>query len=363
MRMANIAHRNRLHYGFYASMKPPIVIKNSLHKPHKARIAALLIGLLAIGLAIPIALGGKEALALIATLHLKDILILLSIMVIIWHLNLLKLRILMSGKLVNLSYWRMARIYMAAEFVSKTTPAGSGAPVAAIALLAPHNVSASTCIAIFCVVGCMDAIVLIFYISIFSLAGLSDMLGANAITSMLLLTAIMACVIFATYLLISQHKLLIGIADGTLRLFSVPPSKRRTAHKALISLHRAIKKITRLPPWRLAISWAACLVYWILYLSTLYLSILLIGGHISWTDAGFIQVIAMGVGHLLMIPGGIGGSEITSAVLLTPLMGATIAGSAILVWRFLMLYLYLIVGGLSMLSLMASPAEQGQQTP
>ncbi|MCC1498063.1 flippase-like domain-containing protein [Alcanivorax sp. 1008] len=308
-------------------------------------------------MAIPIALGGRDALTLITTLRIGDIFTLLAIMVVVWHLNLLKLRILMSGKLVNLGYWRMARIYMAAEFVSKTTPAGSGAPVAAIALLAPHNVSASTCIAIFCVVGCMDAIVLIFYIGIFALTGLSGILGGSAVTSVLLLALVMACAIFATYLLISRHKLLITVADAMLRILTVGPSKRRTAHKALISLHRAIKKITKLPPWRLAISWAACLLYWILYLSTLYLSILLIGGQISWTDAGFIQIIAMGVGHLLMIPGGIGGSEITSAVLLTPLLGAAISGSAILIWRFLMLYLYLIVGGLSMLSLIASPSK------
>lgn len=336
---------------------------NHFFTPQRVRISALLIGLLAIGLAIPIAVGGKEALALIASLKLKDILFLLVIMVIVWHLNLLKLRILMSGKLIGLSYWKLIRIYMAAEFVSKTTPAGSGAPLAAITLLSPHNVSASTCIAIFCVVGCMDAIVLILYISIFALTGLSAMLGGNAGTSMLLLGAIMACVIFATYLLISRHKLLVGLADGILQLLTVGPSKRRTAHKALISLHRAIKKITQLPRWRLAISWAACLLYWVIYLSTLYLSILLIGGHISWTDAGFIQIIAMGIGHLLMIPGGIGGSEISSAMLLTPILGTAIAASAILIWRFLMLYLYLIVGGLSILSLMASPVTQKPETP
>ena len=346
-----------------ASTRSQIAQSSKFSTAKRVRVGALLIGLFAIGLAVPIALGGKESLALITTLNFEDITFLLVTMIVVWHLNLLKLRILMSGKLIGLSYWRMIRIYMAAEFVSKTTPAGSGAPLAAITLLSPHNVSASTCVAIFCVVGCMDAIVLIAYISLFALTGLSTILGGNAGVSMLLLGAIMACVIFATYLLISRHKLLVGLADQILRLLTVGPSKRRAAHKALISLHRAIKKITQLPRWRLLVSWAACLLYWIIYLSTLYLSILLIGGHISWTDAGFIQIIAMGIGHLLMIPGGIGGSEISSAVLLTPILGPAIAASAILIWRFLMLYLYLIVGGLSMLSLMASPVTQKPEAP
>lgn len=320
----------------------------------------LLIGLVAAGLAIPLVLGGEQAIRLVLTLPLMAVLKLLAVMILVWNLNLVRLLLLLNGQTYGLGYWRMLRIYLATEFVSKTTPAGSGAPLAAVSLLSPHGVSTATCLAVFGVSACMDAVVLMLCIMVFVLAGFTSLLGDNVAASIAVLSTVLCLIIGGIYLLLARHKQLAALADLLLKPVRINNARRRKVHRLIISLHRALSNITRLPAWRLALSWLACLLYWALYLSTLYMTILVFGGEIGWSEAGFIQMIAMGIGHMLMIPGGTGGTEISSALLLNPVLGVALTASVILVWRFLMLYLYLITGGLSLISLLPSLQYPGK---
>lgn len=328
--------------------------------PSFGKHTLLLTGLVTAGLAIPLIIGGEQAIRLVLTLPALAFVKLLAVMLLVWNLNLIRLRLLLHGQTHGLGYWRMLRIYLATEFVSKTTPAGSGAPIAAVSLLAPHGVNTATCLAVFGVAACMDAVVLVLCITGFVLTGFTSLLGDNTAASILVLSIVLSLIISGTYLLLVRHKLLVALTDSLLKYANVAKPRRQKVHRLVISLHRALKTIARLSPWRLAVSWLACLLYWTLYLSTLYMTVLTLGGEIRWSEAGFIQMIAMGIGHMLMIPGGTGGTEISGALLLNPQFGAALAASAILIWRFLMLYLYLITGGLSLLSLLPSSRHPGE---
>jgi len=321
------------------------------------RMCGLLALLVSLGLAVPLSIGGLEALSLFVSLPLWAFPALLLAMLLAWNLNLLRLRVLLDSQIKDLGYWRMMRIYMATEFVSKTTPMGAGAPAAAVWLLAPHGVKPISCLVIFGVSACMDAIVLVGLMGCFLVGGFAVSLGASLWLSLFLVAAIMLAVIIGTALLLYRHKLLFCILVSTPGFSLAGPKGRRLARKLIVSLHLALRRISGLPWWRLIFSWTACLFYWALYLSTLYLCIWVMGGGVSWIESGFVQTIAMGVGHILMVPGGAGGSEVSGTLLLEPALGATLAATVILLWRFLMLYLYLIVGGLAMISLIRAGSE------
>jgi uncharacterized protein (TIRG00374 family) len=328
---------------------------------HWARVSILLLFLFSFGLAIPLFVGGFEVVSVLTTLPYWTTPLLFLVMLLAWNLNVLRLCVLLDGQFNNVGYWKIMRIYMATEFVSKTTPMGAGAPAAAVSLLAPHGVKPISCLVIFGVSACMDAIVLVCLIGFFAVERLTMTLGANLLTGISLVSVLMLTTIACTSLLLYRHKLLFYLL---LRMpgFSLTGEKgKKNAGKLIVSLHRALKRIFELPRWRLLLSWGTCLLYWGLYLSTLYLCIWMLGGGVSWLESGFIQTIAMGIGHLLMIPGGVGGVEVTGTLLLEPKLGATTAATAILLWRFLMLYLYLVIGGVSMLSLGVGAISYGNE--
>ena len=325
-------------------------------------MVTLLLFLVSAGLSIPVLMGGWGAISHMHQLPWWGLVGLFLVMFLVWNLNLLRLRVLLDKQVVNLGYWRMMRIYLATEFVSKTTPMGAGAPAAAVTLLAPHGVSTASCLVIFGVAACMDALVLVTLMGCFAFAGLAASLGASMTTSIVLIVGIMLFVITGTCLLLYQHKLLFRVMVSIPGVSRIGPKGQKFMRKFFVGLHRALARVAALPAWRLTLSWAACLSYWLIYLSTLYLCIRVLGGKVSWLESGFIQTIAMGVGHLFMIPGGVGGAEMSGTLLLKPFLGVTMAASVILIWRILMLYLYLIFGGLSLLSLLRLPPMTGKST-
>jgi uncharacterized protein (TIRG00374 family) len=328
---------------------------------HWARVFILLLFLFSLGLAIPLFVGGLEVITVLSTLPYWTAPLLFLVMVLAWNLNLLRLCVLLDGQVNNLGYWKIMRIYMATEFVSKTTPMGVGAPAAAVSLLAPHGVKPISCLVIFGVSACMDAIVLVCLIGFFAVGELTMTLGANLVTGVSFISAFMLTAIACMALLLYHHKLLFYLLLHMPGFSLIGQKGKKNAGKLIVSLHRTLKRISELALWRLFLSWSACLLYWGVCLSTLYLCIWMLGGGVSWLESSFIQTIAMGVGHLLMVPGGAGGAEVSGTLLLEPKLGATTAAAAIMLWRFLMLYLYLVVGGVSLLSLGVGAISYGKE--
>jgi len=66
-------------------------------------------------------------------------------------------------------------------------------------------------------------------------------------------------------------------------------------------------------------------------------------------------MLALSAGQLSLLPGGAGSAELASAALLTPLVGKSSSAAAILIWRFVTYYFYLIVGAPVFLHLAGRP--------
>lgn len=321
------------------------------------RTVFLLLVLVSVGLSVPLFVGGREAMAQLLALPRWVGVALALVMLVIWSLNIIRLRLLFGRQLAGAGFWQLMRIYMATEFVSKTTPMGLGAPATAVSLLAPYGISPSQSLVVFGVSAFMDAVVVVALMGYFAIAELTISLNASLTSGVLLYTILMLLMIAGTVLLLYRHKL-VYVVFLSVPGFSLTGRRgKEGARKIVVSLHRALKKVARLPAPVLLMSWGACLLYWGLYLSTLYLCIRVLGGNVSWVESGFIQVVAMGMGHLFMVPGGAGGADISGILLLEPALGAALAASTVILWRFLMLYLYLVVGGLSLLSLLRPGRE------
>lgn len=55
-------------------------------------------------------------------------------------------------------------------------------------------------------------------------------------------------------------------------------------------------------------------------------------------------MLSLTAGQLVLLPGGSGGAEVSSSLLLAPYLEASTAAAAILLWRFVTFYWYLIAG-------------------
>ncbi|HHW3020965.1 TPA: lysylphosphatidylglycerol synthase domain-containing protein [Pseudomonas aeruginosa] len=70
-----------------------------------------------------------------------------------------------------------------------------------------------------------------------------------------------------------------------------------------------------------------------------------LGVDIQWAWTFLIQMVSLSAGQLSLIPGGAGGTELTSAALLAPMIGKSTAAAAIVIWRAVTFYFYLVAGG------------------
>ncbi len=85
-------------------------------------------------------------------------------------------------------------------------------------------------------------------------------------------------------------------------------------------------------------------LHWLLRFSVLYLTLHGLGSDLAWAWTFLVQMLALTAGQLSLLPGGAGSAELASAALLTPLVGKSTSAAAILIWRFVTYYFYLIAG-------------------
>ncbi|MCY1187898.1 hypothetical protein D9M73_289370 [compost metagenome] len=87
----------------------------------------------------------------------------------------------------------------------------------------------------------------------------------------------------------------------------------------------------------------------------LYLALRGLGVDVQWVLSFLVQMLSLSAGQFSLLPGGAGAAELTSATLLTPLVGKSTAAAAILIWRAVTYYFYLIAGGPVFLYLLGRP--------
>jgi uncharacterized protein (TIRG00374 family) len=79
---------------------------------------------------------------------------------------------------------------------------------------------------------------------------------------------------------------------------------------------------------------------------------------LQWAWSFLIQMLSLRAGQFSLLPGGAGAAELTSAALLAPMVGKSTAAAAILIWRAVTYYFYLVVGGPVFLLMLGRPCSR-----
>lgn len=300
---------------------------------------------LLMALLVPAVLGGSELLPRLQGFAPSLLLLLLGMILLCWVINATRLRLLLGEQGAQVGRMRSLGVVMATEFAICTTPGGSGGPVTLMALLAREHITPSRSGAAFAMDQLNDLV--FFFCAMLAIAAyaLFHSLGHSQ-QNMLLGSALMLCAALSGLILLLRYRRAVIRGNGKLllRLGMAPARRRRWARKLLRFIH-ALVDTWRLPKRTLALVFALTCMHWGLRFSVLYLVVRGLGVELSWIPSFLVQMLSLSAGQFSLLPGGAGAAELTSAALLTPLVGSSTAAAAILIWRAVTYYFYLLAGG------------------
>jgi len=319
-----------------------------------SRGIVLLIGLLAAVL-IPVLLGGGDIGARLQNFPLQWLLIMFGMILLCWGINTLRLRLLLGDQRDQVTPLKSLGVVMAAEFAYCATPGGSGGPLTIMALLARCGVRPARGSAVFAMDQLSDLLFFLCALSgilIYALfQHLSDRLEwLLMVSAVSLFGGLFSCVLLARY-----HRRLILLSGRLLARLNVQPATRRRWARKLLHFLDAFIDTLKLPWQTLVKVFALTCMHWLLRYSVLYLALRGLGADLQWAWSFLVQMLSLGAGQMSLLPGGAGAAELTSAALLAPMVGKSTAAAAILIWRVVTFYFYLVVGGPVFLLMLGRP--------
>ncbi|WP_263227315.1 lysylphosphatidylglycerol synthase transmembrane domain-containing protein [Pseudomonas alabamensis] len=310
---------------------------------------------LAVAVLVPAFLGGSELLPRLRTFPPGLMTGLLGMIVLCWILNAMRLRLLLGQQGAHLGRLKSVGVLMATEFAICTTPGGSGGPVALITLLNKEGIAPARSGAAFAMDQLND---LAFFIcALLGIAGyaLFHSLGRSQ-ESMLISSALLLCGVLAVVIALLRWRRTVMRFNGRcLRRVGLSEARRRRWARKLLHFLGALAETWQLPKRTLATVFTLTCLHWGLRYSVLYLALRGLGSDLAWIPSFLVQMLALSAGQFSLLPGGAGAAELTSATLLSPLVGSSTAAAAILIWRIVTYYFYLAAGGPVFLCLLARP--------
>lgn len=307
------------------------------------RLAWLVVALV-VAIALPWALGGGELLSRLRGFPLPLLLALFAMIGACWTLNALRLRVLLQAQGKRLSLARAIGMVMATEFAICATPGGSGGPLALVTLLNRQGIGTARSSAVFAMDQLSDllffglaVIGVLLYAVFHNLSSrLEWLLGSSAV---LMTLALLAC------WAIGRHQRRFVTLTGYLlaRLRMSRPHRWRWARRWLHFVH-AFKDTLGMPKRSLALAFLLTCSHWGLRFSVLWLALKGLGSDLAWAWSFLVQILSLSAGQFSLLPGGAGAAELTSAALLAPMVGKPTAAAAILIWRVVTYYFYLLAG-------------------
>lgn len=303
---------------------------------------------LVIAALIPLLLGGSGVLHELADFPIGQLALMLGLIVVCWNLNALRLRLLLLGRAERLSQSRAVGVVMATEFAICATPGGSGGPLTLLGLLTRYGIRPAQGSAIFMIDQLTD---LLFFLA--ALVGVALYAVVETIDLRLgwlvgLPILLLGCGLLLLWMMLRHTSYLLrlsGVWLARLRIgrLSLNQHRRFAIVRRLLTFRRALIETLCLPWHILMLVFALCCGHWLLRYSVLYLAIDGLGESVDWAWTFVIQMLAMAAGQLSFLPGGVGGVELASSAMLVPLIGKH-AAAAVLIWRFVTYYFYLLVG-------------------
>jgi uncharacterized protein (TIRG00374 family) len=170
------------------------------------------------------------------------------------------------------------------------------------------------------------------------------------VSAISLFGGLFSCVVVARY-----HRSLIRLSGRLLARLNVKTATRHRWARKLLHFLAAFTDTLKLPFQTLISVFALTCLHWVLRYSVLYLALRGLGVDVQWAWCFLIQMLSLSAGQFSLLPGGAGAAELTSAALLAPMVGKSTAAAAILIWRTVTYYFYLLVGGPVFLLMLGRP--------
>lgn len=304
----------------------------------------LIAGLVAV-LAIPLMLGGTGIFHQLVGFPPELFLFMLGMILLGWNLNAIKLRLLLAGRAERFGHFSALGVVMATEFAICATPGGTGGPLTLVALLTRRGVRPARATAVFAVDQMID---MVFFLS--AMLALMIYIVTRAIDIQLgwllgLPMLLLATSLVAITLLGRYHRGVIRLLGKLLARLSIKRPMRLKLTRRLLTFRNALVETLRLPRHLLTLAFLISVAHWMLRYSVLYLALRGLGQYLDWGWTFLVQMLSLAAGQITLLPGGAGGAEISASALLTPQVGQATAAAAILIWRSVTYYFYLLAGG------------------
>ncbi|WLI13901.1 MULTISPECIES: lysylphosphatidylglycerol synthase transmembrane domain-containing protein [Pseudomonas] len=314
----------------------------------------LVVALLAAVL-IPSLLGGGETWSRLQSFPQKWLLIMFGMILLCWMLNTQRLRLLLGDQRDKVSRFKSLGVVMSAEFAYCATPGGSGGPLTIMALLARHGVRPARGSAVFAMDQLSDLLFFLCALSGILIYALFQHLSQRmewllTVSAISMFGGLFSCVLAARY-----HRSLIRLSGRLLARLNVKGATRMRWARKLLHFLAAFTDTLKLPFQTLITVFALTCLHWLLRYSVLYLALRGLGVDLQWAWCFLIQMLSLSAGQFSLLPGGAGAAELTSAALLAPMVGKSTAAAAILIWRTVTYYFYLVVGGPVFLLMLGRP--------
>ena len=313
----------------------------------------LLAGALVVAALVPMLLGGSGLLERLRSFPPGLLVLMLGMIVVGWYLNALRLRLLVGRR--RLGQHRAVGIVIATEFAICATPGGAGGPLTMMALLLRHGVPPAKGTATYAGEQLTDLLffacalvgVLIYAVTHSLNTYIASLLGVSA--------ALLIGLMVLLALLGRFHRQVFLLNGWLISRLGVKGTRQRSWAKKALSFRNAVLECFRLPLSILLSVFVLTTLHWLLRYSVLYLTLLGLDKSLAWAWTFIVQMLALTAGQLSLLPGGAGSAELASAALLAPFVGKSTAAAAILIWRFVTYYFYLIAGAPLFLHLAGRP--------
>ena len=301
-------------------------------------LAAALVG----AVLIPLLLGGSGLFERLRHFPLQLLALMLAMIMLGWFLNALRLRLLLGRR--KLPQKRAFAIVVATEFAICATPGGAGGPLTLMALLIRHGVPPSRGSAAYAVEQLSDLLFFICALAGVLIFALTQAMNTYIASLLGFSTALLIGLVVLLALLGRFHRQVLLINGWLVGQLGVKVRRKRRWARKVISFRNALLDCFRLPRRVLLGVFVLTTLHWLLRYSVLFLTLRGLGSEIAWAWTFIVQLLALSAGQFSLLPGGAGSAELASAALLTPLVGKSTTAAAILIWRFVTYYFYLIAG-------------------
>jgi uncharacterized protein (TIRG00374 family) len=311
--------------------------------------------ILLLALSIPFFMGGFDMFERLRNFPPLLLLGMFAMVLVGWCMNTMRLRLLLGDSAQGIGMRKSLAVVMATEFAYCATPGGSGAPLTLVALLSRCGIGPAKSTAAFATDQLNDllffllALIGILIYAVFH--KLSENLEWMLIASALLIGAgLCACAGFARY-----HRRIILFNGKLLNALKRKNTTRIRWARKLLHFRDALAETWKMPHRILFKVFVLTCIHWSLRYSVMYLALLGLGVDIDWAWTFLVQMLSLSAGQFSLSPGGAGAAELTSAALLAPMVGKSTAAAAILIWRIVTYYFYLVAGGPVFLLMVGRP--------